>query len=133
VIVFYDDDCGFCRWTLAWALVRDRRGVLTAEPIQSEAGERLLGDLSEEERVRSAHVVHDDGRRTSGGAAVRDVLAAVPAGRGLARVLGLSPRATEIAYRFVADQRTHISKLVPADAKRRADRIVADQRPSRAA
>jgi predicted DCC family thiol-disulfide oxidoreductase YuxK len=133
VIVFYDDDCGFCRWTLAWALVRDKQGVLTAEPIQSESGERLLGDLSEEERLRSAHVVHDDGRRTSGGAAVRDVLAAVPAGRGLARVLGLSPRATELAYRFVADQRRHISKLVPADAKRRADRIVADQRPSRAA
>ena len=133
MIVFYDDDCGFCRWTLAWALVRDKQGVLQAEPIQSEAGERLLGDLDMETRVRSAHVVHDDGRRTSGGAAVRDVLAAVAGGARLARVLGVSPRATEVAYRFVAEQRRHISKLVPADQKRKADAIVAAQRPRRAA
>jgi hypothetical protein len=67
----------------------------------------------------SAHVVHDDGRRESGGAAVRDVLKALPSARGLALI---SP---ELLYRLIAGQRRQLSRLVPGRAKRRADGILA--------
>jgi predicted DCC family thiol-disulfide oxidoreductase YuxK len=122
MIVFYDEDCGFCRWTMAWALVHDERRALTAEPIQSATGARLLADLSPDERLRSAHVVHDDGRRTSGGAAVLDVLRALPSTR---RLGALPAGPTERVYRLVADHRHHVGRLVPAAAKRRADRVLA--------
>ena len=78
MIVLYDGDCGFCRWTVAWALKRDRNGVLEIAPIQSPTGDRLLADLPPAERLSSVHVVGDDGGRESGGAAVREVLDALP-------------------------------------------------------
>jgi predicted DCC family thiol-disulfide oxidoreductase YuxK len=131
VIVLYDRDCGFCRWTVAWALRRDRDGALQVDTIQSETGERLLADMDRAERLRSAHVVHDDGRRSSGGAAMRDVLQALPAARPLGRLAGVSERATERAYRLIADNRSAVSKLVPRAAKQRADRLLAERsRPS---
>ena len=125
--MLYDRDCGFCRWTVAWALRRDRDGVLEVAPIQSEAGERALADMEPAKRLESAHAMHADGRRSSGGAALRDVLGALPRARGLARLAELSPRGTELAYRLVADHRSQISKLVPNAAKRRADELLAER------
>jgi predicted DCC family thiol-disulfide oxidoreductase YuxK len=43
--VFYDRDCGFCRWTIGWLVRIDRRAALEPLPIQSQEGERVLGDL----------------------------------------------------------------------------------------
>jgi predicted DCC family thiol-disulfide oxidoreductase YuxK len=125
VIVLYDSDCGFCRWTIAWALKRDRNHVLGVAPIQSSTGAELLADLDPAERLESAHAVHDDGRRESGGAAVRTVLEVLPSARPLAWLAGLSPRLTEAVYRLVADHRSAVSRLVPARAKRRADALLA--------
>jgi predicted DCC family thiol-disulfide oxidoreductase YuxK len=122
-IVLYDGDCGFCRWMVAWALERDRDHVLTVAPIQSPTGERLLADLEPAERLRSVHVVHDDGRRTSGGAAVREVLGVLPAARRFAPLGG-----AEWAYRLVAAQRGRISRLVPAKSKARADELLERRR-----
>ena len=128
LLVLYDDDCGFCRWTVAWALRRDRAGVLDVAPIQSDTGERLLADLDPAERLRAAHVIHADGRRSSGGAALRDVLDALPGTRGRARLAGLSERATELGYRLVANNRSRVSRLVPKAAKARADELLAERR-----
>jgi predicted DCC family thiol-disulfide oxidoreductase YuxK len=125
VIVLYDGECGFCRWTVAWALERDRNQVLTVAPIQSSTGARLLADMEPAERLRSVHVVHDDAGRESGGAAVRDVLRALPSARLLARIAGVSPRASELAYRLVAGRRREVSRLVPKRAKLRADDVLA--------
>jgi predicted DCC family thiol-disulfide oxidoreductase YuxK len=111
VIVLYDGDCGFCRRSVEWALKRDRNHVLTAETIQSPTGERLLADLTPEQRLREAHVIHDDGRRESGGAAARAVLNALPSTRGLARVVSVSPGLTERGYRFVANHRGLFGRL----------------------
>lgn len=127
MIVLYDRDCGFCRWTVAWALRRDRDGALRVAPIQSEAGERLLADMDPTERLRAAHVIHDDGRRSSGGAAMRDVLAALPSARVPARIAGVSERATELGYRLVAGNRSVASRLVPKAAKARADLLLAER------
>jgi predicted DCC family thiol-disulfide oxidoreductase YuxK len=128
LLVLYDDDCGFCRWTVAWALRRDRDGALDVAPIQSETGERLLADLAPAERLRAAHVIHADGRRSSGGAALRDVLDALPSARRWARAAGAWPAATDVAYRLVAVHRSRVSKLVPRRAKLRADRLLAGRR-----
>jgi predicted DCC family thiol-disulfide oxidoreductase YuxK len=127
LLVLYDRDCGFCRWTVAWALRRDRAGVLEVAPIQSDTGTRLLADMDPAERLRSAHAVHADGRRSSAGAAMRDVLEALPATRRLGRLAALSDRATELAYRFVANNRSMAGRLVPQSAKERADRLLAER------
>ena len=112
VIVLYDSDCGFCRWTLEWALARDSGHALEPHPIQSAKGGELLSDLDPEARMREAHVVHDDGRRESGGAAMRAVLDALPSARRLAWLARLSPRATDASYRFVARHRGAFGRLV---------------------
>lgn len=125
MIVLYDEECGFCRWTLAWALKRDRNHVLAVAPIQSATGARLLGDLEPAERLRAVHVVHDEARRESGGAAVREVLKALPSARPLARLADISPRLTDRVYRLIAEHRRQLSRLVPASAKLRADRMLA--------
>ena len=110
--MLYDSDCGFCRWTLDWALARDRDHVLEPHPIQSAKGAELLADLDPDERMSQAHVVHDDGRRDSGGAAMRAVLDVLPQARRLAWLARLSPRATDAGYRFVARHRGFFGKLV---------------------
>jgi predicted DCC family thiol-disulfide oxidoreductase YuxK len=119
VIVLYDEDCGFCRWTMAWALRRDRNRALNVAPIQSSTGAELLADLTPAERLSSVHVVHDDGRRESGGAAVGDVLRALPSRHPLARV-GSIP----LVYRLAAANRSKLSRLVPERSKRAADRLL---------
>jgi predicted DCC family thiol-disulfide oxidoreductase YuxK len=119
VIVLYDGDCGFCRRSVDWALRRDRDRRLTATPIQSPTGEFLLADLTPDQRLREVHVINDDGRRSSGGAAVKDVLRALPSARGLARVVSVSPRMTQVGYRFVANHRALFGKLrSPRSAQR---------------
>ncbi len=49
-ILFYDGDCGLCAATVAWALRRDRRGVLRFAPLQGTTyaalGEPKPEDLS---------------------------------------------------------------------------------------
>ena len=119
MIVLYDDDCGFCRWTLAWALKRDREGALETAPIQSPKGAELLADLTPAERLREVHVVHDDGRRQSGGAAVSAVLTALPGPHPLARVAGIPA-----VYRLAAANRSKLSRLVPQRSKRAADQLL---------
>jgi predicted DCC family thiol-disulfide oxidoreductase YuxK len=120
VIVLYDGDCGFCRWSVNWALRRDRDRRLTATPIQSTTGEFLLGDLKPDERLREVHVINDDGSRSSGGAAVKEVLTALPTSRALARVVSVSPRMTQLGYRFVARNRSLFGRLASARCARRS-------------
>jgi predicted DCC family thiol-disulfide oxidoreductase YuxK len=124
VIILYDGECRFCRWAVAWALDRDERRAVHVAPIQSSTGARLLADIAPAERLREVHVVHDDGRRESGGTAARAVLSALPSTRRLARLADLSPRATDALYAFVADHRGQFGRLVPDRAKRRADRVL---------
>src|SRR5436189_4236328 len=82
--LYYDDDCGFCRWTLAWILRWDRRHRLRPVPIQSPEGERDLGDLGEA-RLDSAHLVRG-GERWTGARALAPLLEELPGGRRLAPV-----------------------------------------------
>lgn len=124
VIVLYDADCGFCRWTMAWAMRRDRRHLLVAVPIQSPLGSELLVDVLPSDRLRSAHVFRDDGCRRSGGAAAADVLSALPLTRALGRLAHSLPRATALLYGVVAARRQSFGRLVGKEARRRADDLL---------
>jgi predicted DCC family thiol-disulfide oxidoreductase YuxK len=127
MIVLYDGECGFCRWTIAWALARDEGHLLVVAPIQSGAGARLLADIPPAERLRSVHVVYDDERRESGGSAAREVLKLLPSARPLAWLADRAPRWADRVYGFVAEHRRRFSQLVPDRAKRRADAVLAER------
>ena len=109
--VYYDRDCGFCRWTLAWILRWDRRRRLVPVPI--ERREDL--DSWHFERV---------GRRWSGGRAFAPLLEELPGGHRLAPLARRLEWLLVPAYRWVADHRSALSRLVPEPSKRRADALV---------
>lgn len=123
--VFYDADCGFCRWSLACVLSADRDRRLRPVQLQSAEAETLLRDLTVDERMRSWHLVSPDGQRASAGAAAPPLLRLLAGGRLPASLLAAAPRLTERAYQWVADHRSTLSKLIPDRAKQRADERIA--------
>jgi len=118
--IIYDPDCGFCRWSLAQVLARDRERRLRPVALGSAEADQLLADLAPAERAASWHLVSPDGRRASAGAAAPPLLALLRGGRVPAAVLSRAPRLTERAYRWVADHRSTFSAAIPARAKRNA-------------
>jgi predicted DCC family thiol-disulfide oxidoreductase YuxK len=131
-IVLYDRDCGFCRWSLAQLLALDRERRLRPLALATEEADRLLADLTPEERAASWHLVSPSGMRWSAGAAAPPLLRLLPAGRLPAALLDQAPLLTERVYRWVADHRSTFSHLIPERAKRHADRRVAqaESRPA---
>ena len=126
-IVLYDEDCGFCRWSLVRLLRWDRDGRLRAASIQSEEGDRLLADLSEEDRLASWHLIAPDGRRYSGGAAAGPMARLLPAGAPVALLAETVPRTTDRVYRWVARNRDALGRRLgeqacSVDPSRRPDR-----------
>ena len=117
--VYYDQDCGFCRWTLSWILRWDRRRGLRPIPIESPEGDRELGDLGDA-RLEAWHLVRD-GVRWSGGRALAPLLAELPGGRVLAPLARRLECLLVPAYGWVAKHRSGLSRLVPGRSKRRAD------------
>lgn len=111
-IVIYDRDCGFCRWSLAKLLAWDRRRVLRPVALQSPEAAGLSAD--------SWHLMTDDGRVRSAGDAVEPLMRLLPGGRPFAALARAFPRATDRAYRFVADHRGAFGRLLPARALERA-------------
>jgi predicted DCC family thiol-disulfide oxidoreductase YuxK len=124
VIVLYDDDCGFCRWSMAWALRHDDGKRLVAVPIQSALGAELLAELDEHERLRSAHVIDEHGARRCGGAAAADVLSALASTRTLGRLANRAPAPTSLLYSFVASHRHGFGRFVGERARRHADELL---------
>jgi predicted DCC family thiol-disulfide oxidoreductase YuxK len=125
LLVLYDGECGFCAWGLAWLLRWDRAGLLRPASIQGEEGERVLAGMPAQARLSSWHVLDERGRLRSGGAALATVLELLPGGGVLAALARAQPRATELGYRWVADHRTSLSRVVSSAAKRRARALIA--------
>jgi len=109
-LLLYDEDCGFCRWSLARLLRWDRRGRLRAVPIQGEEGDLLLADLSERDRLASWHLVTPGGRRYSGAAATGPLARLLPAGAPVAFLAETFPRSTDRLYRWVARNRDTLGR-----------------------
>jgi predicted DCC family thiol-disulfide oxidoreductase YuxK len=140
-IVIYDNDCGFCRWSLALLLDRDaerngRGGALRPLPLGTPEADYLLHDLTVEEREASWHLVIDPTGpdqlsfdaaplRFSAGAALAPALRLLPRGRRLAFLVARVPGPTECGYRWVAGHRGLLGHFVPRLARDWADRVIA--------
>jgi predicted DCC family thiol-disulfide oxidoreductase YuxK len=116
VIVLYDDECGFCRWSSSKIAAWDRARRLRFAPIRSAEGQARLDGVDPVRRNGSWHLVTREGRVASAGAAVPLLLRELPGGSPLARVAGALPRTTDRAYRAVARRRGAIGRLLHADA-----------------
>lgn len=123
--VIYDADCGFCRCCLAVLLGAAGRGALRPLPLGTPEADRLLADLTTEDRNASWHLVDAAGKRFSAGAALAPALALLPRGRRPAALVARMPRMTERGYRWVADHRNLLGRFVPARARLWADRVIA--------
>jgi predicted DCC family thiol-disulfide oxidoreductase YuxK len=130
VTVLYDQDCGFCRWSVGRLLAWDRARRVRPLAIQSDAGRRLLSDLAPEQRLASAHAVDAAGRRTSGGDALTAVAAVLPGGAPLAALGRRAPALARAAYGLVAGHRSLLGRLVGDGARARADRRIAQRSAS---
>jgi predicted DCC family thiol-disulfide oxidoreductase YuxK len=109
-VLIYDGDCGFCRWSVDKILRWNRRDSLRAVPFQDPEGDALLGDMDEERKVASWHLVAPDGRVYSAGAAVPALAELLPAGTPIALLARRFPGATERAYEWVADHRDELGR-----------------------
>jgi predicted DCC family thiol-disulfide oxidoreductase YuxK len=117
--VLYDDDCGFCKWSLDKIMIWDRRRrELRPIPIQGAEGRQLLaaGGVPEADQLESWHVVLPSGEVHSAGAAAPYLFETLPGGRPLAGLFRLFPRITDRAYRLIAGNRDRISRLLGIDA-----------------
>jgi predicted DCC family thiol-disulfide oxidoreductase YuxK len=132
--VIYDADCGLCRTLLALILRADTHRRLSPLALGTPEATRLLDDLTHDQRYASWHLIAPDGTRTSAGAAGPELLWLLPHGDVPAAILARAPRATERAYRWVAEHRNRLGPLIPDAVKRRAtETIVRRSRSLRAA
>ncbi len=115
VTVLFDDDCGFCNWSISKLAAWDRRRHLRFAPIRSEAGDAYLEGKDVPQRGRSWHLVTRDGLIASAGAAVPFLLRELPAGWPLARLAETFPRSTDRAYQAVARRRDVLGRLLHVD------------------
>jgi predicted DCC family thiol-disulfide oxidoreductase YuxK len=124
-ILVYDGDCGFCRTALAAILSADRDRRLRPLALGTPEADRLLHDLTTEQREASWHLVSPGGHRESAGAAGAPLLRLLPGGRAPAATLDKAPDLTQRAYEWVAGHRSTFSRLLPSSVKRRATRLIA--------
>jgi predicted DCC family thiol-disulfide oxidoreductase YuxK len=125
LLVFYDEDCGYCRWSVAQLLRLDRDRRLRLIAIQSPLGERLLADVPEDLRLESAHLIDGEGKLFSGGEAAAPIAAALPSLAPAAPLLGRLSRPVNASYKLVAANREQFGRLVGSSARERADRAIA--------
>jgi predicted DCC family thiol-disulfide oxidoreductase YuxK len=114
--LLYDADCGFCRWTSDRIRRWDRRGSLRVIPIQSSEGQTLLGDMDEERKLASWHLVGEDGVVRSAGAGVAPLFRCLPGGKPLAMMAGAFPKSTDRLYRLIAKNRETLGRMLGEQA-----------------
>jgi predicted DCC family thiol-disulfide oxidoreductase YuxK len=113
-VVFYDEDCGFCRWATGRVLAWDRRDRIRAVALADPEAERLLPGMDRERLMASWHVLGPDGRVWSAGRAVAPLLRLLPAGAPLAAVAAAFPRITDHLYDWTARHRGRLGALLGA-------------------
>ena len=128
LVVLYDEDCRWCRWSVARLVAFDRDRRLRLVPIQGEEGDRLLAGVPKGERLESAHAVTPDGRVHSGGDAAAPIAAVLPALSFGVPLLTALPGPTRAAYRLVAGNRSRLGARLDDRAMAKADRLVASRR-----
>jgi predicted DCC family thiol-disulfide oxidoreductase YuxK len=119
-VLFYDAGCGVCAWIALRAMRAARPGTLRVASIDSPEADAHLGHLSDTDRWASWHLLSEDGRLRSGGAALPALLERLPRTRRLAALPRAMPRLTDGLYRAMARTRTRWGRLVPRRSVARA-------------
>ena len=76
----------------------------------------LAGNLDEQHRLASWHLITPDGRRFSGGAAAAPMARLLPAGAPVAFLAETFPRSTDRLYRWVARNRDTLGRRLGEQA-----------------
>jgi predicted DCC family thiol-disulfide oxidoreductase YuxK len=124
ISVLYDPDCRFCRFSMAVLLRWDRGGRLRPVPLFSPEADALLDGMPRERQAASWHAADERGDVYSGGTAFAPVLERLPRGRRLAALARRFPRPLDLAYRWVAEHRTFVGRLVPDAASAWANDVL---------
>jgi predicted DCC family thiol-disulfide oxidoreductase YuxK len=112
VTIYYDRDCGFCRFLMAEVLRWDQsRRRLQPLAIQDASENSALAGMAESERMASWHLEHADGTLVSAGAALPVVLSIVDKHRLIASAFRRYPQLTERGYRWVTAHRAALGKV----------------------
>jgi predicted DCC family thiol-disulfide oxidoreductase YuxK len=130
MFLLYDPDCGFCRVCVAVILRWDRASRLRPVALGSEEADSLLAGMPEERRMASWHLALPDRPVRSAGAAFPELFRTLPGGRPLAALTARFPRASDRAYRLVADHRSLLGRALPSVARRWADGVISGSRPN---
>lgn len=128
--VLYDEDCGFCKRLLSKFLAWDRGRRLRPVALQEPEAERLLEDMPQDLRMESWHLVTPDGTVRSGGEALAPLLRMLPGGGPAAAVVARISGLTDRSYRWVAANRSALSRRWPGRerGRRRAEARIAAHR-----
>jgi predicted DCC family thiol-disulfide oxidoreductase YuxK len=129
-VILYDADCGFCRWCVSKVLAWDRRRRLVPMALQDPRANRLLAGMPPEVRWSSWHLASASGEPRSAGMAAVSLLRLLPGGRVPAALAAAAPGMTERLYRFVADRRATLGRIVTSGARRRALARIASRTPT---
>ena len=111
-VILFDDDCGFCRWSLSKILAWDRSRRLRPVALQSPEADDLLKGMGPERKMASWHLVTPDGRTYSGGGAVSNLARLLPAGEPIALLMRAFDRTTDRSYRWVAGHRDRVGRAL---------------------
>jgi predicted DCC family thiol-disulfide oxidoreductase YuxK len=114
--VLFDGDCGLCRWSAERLRRWDRVGAIAFATLDSAVADELLAGMDRETRFASWHLVDDDRRVWSAGAAIPAILRILPGGAPLAWLASISPGLTERAYRTVSRHRVRLGRLLGRQA-----------------
>lgn len=122
--MLYDSDCGFCGTALALILRADRGHRLRPLALGTPTADRLLSDLTPQQRDASWHLLAPDGHRESAGAAGPPLLRLLPGGAAPAALLARAPGPTQRTYEWVAEHRSTLGHAIPDAVKRRATGLI---------
>jgi predicted DCC family thiol-disulfide oxidoreductase YuxK len=117
-IVLYDGACGFCKWILGGLLRLDPDRRLRPLALQRPEAGALLSELDPDLRMASFHLVSPDGELSSAGKALPALLGLIRGGSRPAAALARFPAITAASYRWIAEHRTQLSRVVPGSWKR---------------
>jgi predicted DCC family thiol-disulfide oxidoreductase YuxK len=120
--VLYDGECTFCRWSVDQLASLNREHRLEFVPYQHADAHPERPEIVQADRERDLageiHVIRPDGRVHGAGAAMFEIIDALPGG-WLLRPWMMLPGARQVAdrgYFLVADRRDRLGELLPYEA-----------------
>lgn len=127
LVVLYDEDCRWCRWSVARLVALDRNRRLRLMAIQDPRAAELLASVPKDRWLESAHAVTADGQVFSGGDAAAPIAAELPALGWSAPLLRAMPGPVRGAYGLVAGNRSALGRRLGDAALQRADILIAQR------